>query len=489
MALIGPDNAIGWAQFIVRGGMRNLLGTMGVTALAIIGGVILTAEFADRGTNAMHGWAVALLAAQGVVLVLFGGSRVNAAIRADLGSGIIESHRLMPTPPLHAALGYVFGATAQALGLAGVIFVVGGIVAMMGDIEPARWIAANVILLVFAIGCWAFSAVLGFASKGGLGGIILLGVFILSSEGILLIVLPGSMVLLSPLIGRSILSMRVELSWVYLFAMTAQLLLAAVCCLAAARRYAREGATATSLPLALSALCIWVILSIVATEAWEDFKPTFEHFPARQVVSQFYWTLLVSMLVALLPVSNVVRQRADWESRARWDTTGGVARPAPAIAIVAVSACLTLAGACVLRDMAEFHLRLALSAVAVTIFLLQMRLLLGWVYQVSHRGAFIGSLWMVLTWAAPILVDIALQYQATPSTGYHPGVVSAVSPAGALHQIWQENSWARNMFHIHTGLLMQALVTLIPAGLYWLSRRKQSRGDSFAAMLKEDGNA
>src|SRR5215203_4163271 len=116
---IGPDNAIAWVQVRLRGGPRNLLTTTGtyagVIGLSMVACVQLLPTPVDQ---ILGGWATAIIVLQAAVLLLFGGSRVAAAIRQDITSGVIESHRLMPIAPAQAVAGYMQGATCQALCLA-----------------------------------------------------------------------------------------------------------------------------------------------------------------------------------------------------------------------------------------------------------------------------------------------------------------------------------------------------------------------------------
>src|SRR5439155_18374837 len=95
MAIIGPNNAISWAHFRLRGGWkRSLTFTLGAAALLavlIIGGQRFDPLNASR---TLFGWVSGLLGLVAACLVLYVPGRIAAAIRQDLQSKLIESHRL-----------------------------------------------------------------------------------------------------------------------------------------------------------------------------------------------------------------------------------------------------------------------------------------------------------------------------------------------------------------------------------------------------------
>src|SRR5262245_59433627 len=103
MAFFPPNNALAWAHFRVRGGWKRS-GFFSVAAIAVLGVLIITSVrlSPDDGGRTLFGWTSGLLALQAGALVIYASGRVGAAIRQDVQTKMIESHRLMPLPPMHA---------------------------------------------------------------------------------------------------------------------------------------------------------------------------------------------------------------------------------------------------------------------------------------------------------------------------------------------------------------------------------------------------
>ncbi len=138
-ALPGPWNPITYAQFYVAGGWRVSVMVVGGYAALLGGGIYLSAAHDPRAADVLEAWAHGLLVLQAVILFGYGAFRVNAAVRSDLASRMIESHRLMPTRPAAAVAGYVLGAPAVPVVLFGVTAAIGAVcVGGSGGRVPAR---------------------------------------------------------------------------------------------------------------------------------------------------------------------------------------------------------------------------------------------------------------------------------------------------------------------------------------------------------------
>src|SRR5689334_19933192 len=139
------DNPIGFAQVRVRGGWKNVLTTTAAYVLILGSTMFATASLAAVGTSNASiygGWVYGLMGLQTAVLLLFGATRVSAAIRGDL-LGMIESHRLMPVEASQAVLGYLGGSTCQALALAAANVVLGAVAVGRAGLPLDRWIGFN----------------------------------------------------------------------------------------------------------------------------------------------------------------------------------------------------------------------------------------------------------------------------------------------------------------------------------------------------------
>jgi len=103
--ILGP---IGWAQFRLLGGWKNLLTT--ALAAGLIGAAAMFAlvKGVRQPAPLTFGYFINLfLGLQVLVLLIFGATRASGAVRGDMTSRMIESHRLMPAPPAGALLGYL----------------------------------------------------------------------------------------------------------------------------------------------------------------------------------------------------------------------------------------------------------------------------------------------------------------------------------------------------------------------------------------------
>src|SRR5688572_437989 len=203
------NNSIAWAHFQLRGGLKSGLWFCGIYGLAVFTLYSLARSTDPRGAGTPSGWIQLLLVIQGLALVLFGASRVSAAIRGDITSRMIESHRLMPTSPMMAIAGHLVGGGAQPLMIAATTSVLGAFISLTSGLPTDRWILSNAMMLLFALFVWTLVSLVSFIStaKGPVGMGWMMGIFfaITFSQGMVTLVLPGAMILASPLMGGSVL--------------------------------------------------------------------------------------------------------------------------------------------------------------------------------------------------------------------------------------------------------------------------------------------
>src|SRR5215208_2516431 len=97
--LTADVNALAWGQFHLRGGWPRLWAFAG---FYLVGMGSLVGLQAVLGNSAAAAMKFTLTGIQAGVLVLFAAGRVANAVRQDLTSRMIESHRLMPLSPAQA---------------------------------------------------------------------------------------------------------------------------------------------------------------------------------------------------------------------------------------------------------------------------------------------------------------------------------------------------------------------------------------------------
>src|SRR2546423_14162947 len=155
MAFIGPNNALAWAHFRLRGGWKRSL-TFSAGAAALLTVLIVGGLRVDPINKAriLYGWTTGLLSLGAACLLIYVPGRITASIRQDIQSKLIESHRLMPTPAAEAVAGYIMGAAMQPLVFCGVIFLIGACTASGASVDLSRWTFANLILLGFCGFVW-----------------------------------------------------------------------------------------------------------------------------------------------------------------------------------------------------------------------------------------------------------------------------------------------------------------------------------------------
>jgi len=166
-------NPIAWANFQLRGGLRNMLAVTAGYSVIISTVILATVHYNPLASaQILVSWTMGLLGLQAGVLILFGCITVGAAVRLDHTSKMIESHRLMPTSAISAILGYLLGAPCQALSMALANFVIGAIVAHSAGVAFSRWAMANAILISFVVFIWVILIFFGFLAQSAFRWIV-----------------------------------------------------------------------------------------------------------------------------------------------------------------------------------------------------------------------------------------------------------------------------------------------------------------------------
>ena len=275
MAFLGPNNAIAWAHFRLRGGWKRTL-TFSIGAAIVLVSLIYSGiRFDQRATaRILASWNTGLLAFQTFLMVLYIPGRISASVRGDIQTKVIESHRLMPTAPLEAVAGYVSGAALQPLVLSATIFLIGAWTTKAASMEIAPWVMAHGVLLGFASFIWMLSTYASFSTK--LGPALIFAPMLfgpVAIEGGILSALPGLMVVLSPVVGQSIFTLRstpgtqITLPATYAVALATQLYFAAIFYVAAMRRYRAVDGIGIGMGLGLLLVAGWVGVTYVGMRA------------------------------------------------------------------------------------------------------------------------------------------------------------------------------------------------------------------------------
>ncbi len=336
--LLSTDNAIAWAQFQLRGGWKSISLNAGGYFLLICGAIMLTCRLSgDRNlNNTLAGWTMGLLGLQALFIVIIGGMRVTTAIKQDITTGIMESHRMMPVPALHAIAGYLLGTMTAALGFFVANVAIGLATTLMAGNPAGRWIGANLVLLLFTIFLWVLFAFAAFTTPKGVGALFSVVPTIgWISQGAMFNVLPGMGVMAGPLLGGTIFSMRsntTELSGPVITSAAVQFLMGSIFFAGAMRKYRRPEGLALGVVLSRLLLLIWVACNMLAFLRPADF-----HIGMRWKQNEnaaYIGAMISSMLVALVPLANGARMYVQWLKRRVDDPQAKAALPPVVLAIM-----------------------------------------------------------------------------------------------------------------------------------------------------------
>lgn len=490
------NNAIAWAQFQLRGGLRNTLTFCTVYAAAVIG-LYMFAHSADpRHFGWPTGWINVLLGIQSFGLLVFGSSRVAAAIRTDLVSRMIESHRLMSTPAPQAVAGYMIGGGSQALFTFVTTFCIGGVISATAGLATDRWILSNGILLVFAMFVWSIVALLAFAAtKGmlGMGSMIALFVIVSVSRGLLTVFVPALTILCSPIMGGSIFiapggSSAPSLG--YGASLLGQGVIGALFFFAAARRYRSADSTGFTPIAALALIAAWVALTIFAVKNWQAIQPAIFRagdFDGDLLTIQTIVSTAATMLIALLALAVSSRAYRLWQRQRALNDPGLERRPIhPSLAVVLCAAMCLAIGCFVsskqLQPPREGHwLHMAGIDAKPAALLLTGATLLAFLFACSylirivHRGAsgrggtIIVGIFTLLIWLGPLVMEAISNALRDDTRVFVWSHVAGWSPLGALILIWGSIG-----VDAAPGIAGQLVIAAALALLFHLTGRRQT---------------
>lgn len=469
MALFPPENAIAYAQFQLRGGWRKTVPLLAGFTLVVSVAILLSIQFNPKyRTDVLFGWTTALLIVQGLLLVLYGCNRITASIRQDLSGRMIESHRLMPMPGAHAVAGYIMGSVSQGVMLAVITFLIGTFTAAGAGIAFERWVMSNAILASFAVFLWCISCLAGFLPKGA-GGITWFLIMIpMFGEGGALSLLPGLTVLLSPLIGPSIFTMRgsYSLPWTYAASFAVQIYFALICLVGATRKYQRVDAEALGVNLGLALLFGWAAVSWVGIRQWDEFRPSWLR-GGLSADGQLLASMIAAMLVSIIPISATAAASIRWRRHVTLNDPAPLARPAPWPLIVLVCSALVVAISYAPLKRPDWQNAAALrSAIIVAASAASIFFLCRWLYRAGVKATWAVGFWIFLTWLVPLLGDLVRYAFSDQSAS--DSAVSAISGCGALGALLI--IWMREHANVDIGIGVQIAIAFVPLILDLLTR-------------------
>jgi len=473
-------NSIAWVHYRLRGGMRSVILQSG-GFLVIVGGLIIAAVRGDPkdARSILYGWLISLLAIQVGILILYGGSAVRNAVRRDFQTGMIASHRLMPISPSHAVAGYVLGACPQPLAVAGTNLLIGLLIAGPARVNPADWLAANGLLLLFAVCSWVVVVCASLISAKS-AGVVLVALVLIFMSGLLTLV-PAFTVVCSPLVGSNIFGIVMRgAAWsdVLHLSVIAQLVATTLFFLAAARKYRRYDVPAASPRLGLIIVAYYVAVTLIGIHYWPSLQPVISTITGPLGPLQALASLMLGILVAFLPVGAAAWREEEYRRRRLLDDPALGRRPSNSVELaLKLAFLLALIPAIALAEPSLTRNGFTLACLAAT--LVPLAYLFRLTYRVrATAGLFVG-LWIAAVWILPWIVSfgvlVAYGIDDTlelPVAWQRAEAIASFSPIGALISIWTSG----DQRHL-PGLIFQIIVALLMAVLY--HTRRSGKGELY----------
>jgi hypothetical protein len=393
----------------------------------------------------------------------------------------------MPMPPGHAVAGYIMGAATQPLVFAAGMFFLGALVAGAAGVQLPRWAFASAVLLIFAMFVWVVSV---YSSLGGrTGGGIMAAMIMIPwfTQGFVLSLLPGTTVLLSPVIGQSVFDFRgsggVSIPPTYAVAFAAQFGFATLCFIGASRQYRNPVESSFDTLLSMGFLLGWVAISLAALRAWDDFRPRGWNPGKVETTVQVVASMIAALLLAIGAVAANARERTKWRRHVALQDPYPRRRPLPIAAVIAVAlvAILAIPFAPPRASFAQPRMDILLrSAAIVTIALIGLYFFFAWMYSIMKNAAFPAAMWIALTWLLPIAIDIAdYTVNGSGDASNAIGRFSGGSPIGALMKLWTQRD-----LDINIGIGVQILFAIISMCLWLIRFRTRPAAAEMAAGYK-----
>lgn len=421
------SNPIGWAQVRLLGGTPRLLMVSGFYAglFLFLNVMFYRGLFKPEGVSlsAFAGGSLFLtLLIQCGLLFLGGPSAIKKAVHRDFTTEMITSHRTTAMTGNTAVLGYLTGPTITVCVLSVINWIACTLLAALAACPIA---APTVIFAVF--GClaamvWTFAVLVALATRGVVSIVgVLVVVAIATSAQEIFRFFPGLALLFSfttvGSLSATTASGAADNS--ILVSMMAQVLLAAIFFLAAARKFTRDDVAAFTPPLAHALLAVCATVCALGLRFWPDPTLGFRAGGPIDLSVQTVITLGALALIALLPVANAARQSAAWAKRRALDPADPTPRPRPfyeapilaTLIVLSILLVIVSTQVAVLFDDAHSGDRIHAVWIVAAFFLalLQVAGLLRFTYAATPKGIWILALFLILVWAVPPIADVALE--------------------------------------------------------------------------------
>jgi hypothetical protein len=251
--------------------------------------------------------------------------------------------------------------------------------------------------------------------------------------------------------------------------MAAQLLIGGICFVGATRKYRRADTPALGADLGLLLLASWIALSFMGIHYWEAFNPNwlYDNGDTRR---RFLATMVATFFVLIIPLAGAARAEVDWKHHLRLHDIILPRRPLSPLLVAILAAVLPLLLTLTLHFsrplMIEGTIRTAIVFVS---FALTITYMLRMLPSGKRIVWILPAVWMFLTFAGPILIDLFIHGLVAESRNT-TGILSTFSPPAALFDIWSINPIGSNL-----GLAIQASQAVMVIAIFHSRNRSTSR--------------
>jgi hypothetical protein len=481
MGVLYIDNAISWAQYRVKGGWKMLAGVSVIYALAIIAGITLfyaMATLPQQKVQVLNSWTVGLLLLQTAMLGVFAATRVSAAIRQDVATRRIESHRMMPISPYQAIAGYLFGGSLQLIGLGVVNFVIGCVLCLFTALPMQNWVMSNIILGFFCIVLWALMALSAFVSRAIFWIILVIVVGGAWAGGTLYMLAPGLLVICSPTMGFTIFQFKTgfnDVTTAMFLGFLCQGCLILIFSFAAARKFVRDDALSMPVWSSLAVLLIWASASLFGLAHYDQLQMNVFRMNDVEDSARVTGTLICSILLALVAMASDAWRQIIHDRRRLAGANDR--RPMPWLINLAACMALIMGVTFWLRPVGAFG-QIVISTVVLNFLALMYFLMLA-LYPKIKRANVLLILFIGVFWLAPLLLDVIYYSVFRPDDQPAIDHFATASPLGVIVNLYT-GSVPKAMFW---GILFQALLMLLFALMTFRRRRALARAIAAANVL------
>jgi len=468
--------AIGMAHFQLGGGWRTVYIVLGVYMLLFFGGVGIfyyekvQADAVGQPFSVVDASGVLLMllmVLQGFALLLVGGARVSNAIRLDLSSNMIESHRLMPISSGRAIWGYLVGPTTAVI----LFSLLNALMSVMfGTIEGQpleRMLINQGVIFAFAFFVWSITAMGTFVYRQ-IFGFVVAGIFLGTCARLMALAfvsVPGLSLLMTPFTGETIFTLgagRPVMDVEYAVGIAGQAALFLIFFAASCRLYRGIAETAFSTLLGTLLLTVWAGISAVGIgHSIAHPQAMGRGFGIRDVpvAVQVVASLATCIVLSVTPLWAFVRQD-------RLRPRSGIAA-AGVVALTACLVCLPIAGATQAHEFNGSALLVSLlsAGAQVTVVYAMLRIMRGtkFILAMIVAGGVMGMLWF-----GPLVLEAMRINWFSNGRDMEMSVLGYLSPIALLAQKWSSETAKLPAVQ---SLVWQWIAAGLALGLVALSKR------------------